>query len=69
MMENKGFFQFKKNGNNGGKFNLKKNRNVKRMIIKIIGFMIIVFFVVFLLGILLFVYYVWKVFVFIEVKL
>ncbi|SUL63510.1 penicillin-binding protein 2 [Staphylococcus aureus] len=43
MTENKGSSQPKKNGNNGGKSNSKKNRNVKRTIIKIIGFMIIAF--------------------------
>lgn len=42
MTENKGSSQPKKNGNNGGKSN-SKNRNVKRTIIKIIGFMIIAF--------------------------
>ncbi|WP_044116936.1 transglycosylase domain-containing protein, partial [Staphylococcus aureus] len=69
MTENKGSSQPKKNGNNGGKSNSKKNRNVKRTIIKIIGFMIIAFFVVLLLGILLFAYYAWKAPAFTEAKL
>ena len=47
----------------------KKNRNVKRTIIKIIGFMIIAFFVLLLLGILLFAYYAWKAPAFSESKL
>ena len=38
----------------------KKNKNVKRTIIKIIGFLLIAFIVLVLLGILLFAYYAWK---------
>ncbi|MBE7302296.1 penicillin-binding protein [Staphylococcus epidermidis] len=68
MTENKGSSQPKKNNNNG-KSNGKKNRNVKRTIIKIIGFMIIAFFVLLLLGILLFAYYAWKAPAFSESKL
>ncbi|MDU1729228.1 MAG: transglycosylase domain-containing protein, partial [Staphylococcus epidermidis] len=67
MTENKGSSQPKKNNN--GKSNGKKNRNVKRTIIKIIGFMIIAFFVLLLLGILLFAYYAWKAPAFSESKL
>ncbi|GCB30045.1 hypothetical protein [Anaerotignum faecicola] len=70
MTENKGSSQPKKNNSKtGGKSDGKKNRNVKRTIIKIIGFMIIAFFVLLLLGILLFAYYAWKAPAFTESKL
>ena len=68
MTENKGSSQPKNNGNNG-KSDEKKNRNVKRTIIKIIGFMFIAFIVLLLLGILLFAYYAWKAPAFTESKL
>lgn len=68
MTENKGSSQPKNNGNNG-KSDEKKNRNVKRTIIKIIGFMFIAFIVLLLLGILLFSYYAWKAPAFTESKL
>ena len=47
----------------------KKNKNVKRTIIKIIGFLLIAFIVLVLLGILLFAYYAWKAPAFTESKL
>lgn len=68
MTENKGSSQPKNKGNNG-KSDEKKNRNVKRTIIKIIGFMFIAFIVLLLLGILLFAYYAWKAPAFTESKL
>ena len=68
MTENKGSSQPKKNGSNE-KSDEKKNRNVKRTIIKIIGFMFIAFIVLLLLGILLFAYYAWKAPAFTESKL
>ena len=54
MTENKGSSQ-----PNKGKMEIqiKKNKNVKRTIIKIIGFLFIAFIVLLLLGILLFAYY------------
>ncbi|MEQ6029074.1 transglycosylase domain-containing protein [Staphylococcus saccharolyticus] len=69
MTENKGSSQSKKTNSKNGKSGRKKNRNVKRTIIKIIGFMIIAFFVLLLLGILLFAYYAWKAPAFTESKL
>ena len=66
MTENKGSSQPKKQQ---WEVQWKKNRNVKRTIIKIIGFMIIAFFVLLLLGILLFAYYAWKAPAFSESKL
>ena len=47
----------------------QKNKNVKRTIIKIIGFLFIAFIVLLLLGILLFAYYAWKAPAFNESKL
>ncbi len=47
----------------------KKNRNIKRTIIKIFGFLIIAFIVLALIGILLFAYYAWKAPAFTESKL
>ena len=47
----------------------QKNKNVKRTIIKIIGFLLIAFIVLVLLGILLFAYYAWKAPAFTESKL
>ena len=47
----------------------RKKRNVKRTIIKIIGFLLIAFFILVLLGILLFAYYAWKAPAFNESKL
>ena len=54
-----------KNGQSEG----KQNRNIKRTIIKIIGFIIIAFIVLALVGILLFAYYAWKAPAFNEAKL
>ena len=54
-----------KNGQSEG----KQNRNIKRTIIKIIGFIIIAFIVLALVGILLFAYYAWKAPAFNEDKL
>ncbi|BGE82418.1 transglycosylase domain-containing protein [Staphylococcus petrasii] len=67
MTENKGSSQPNKGKN--GKSKEKKNRNVKRTIIKIIGFLLIAFFILVLLGILLFAYYAWKAPAFNESKL
>ncbi|MEP9851954.1 transglycosylase domain-containing protein [Staphylococcus aureus] len=55
--------------NKNGKSEQKKNRNIKRTIIKIIGFLIIAFIVLALIGILLFAYYAWKAPAFTESKL
>jgi penicillin-binding protein 1A len=55
--------------NNNGKSEKKKNRNIKRTVIKIIGFLIIAFIVLALVGILLFAYYAWKAPAFTESKL
>ncbi|MGO1632701.1 MAG: hypothetical protein ACTHXX_11870, partial [Staphylococcus equorum] len=55
--------------NKKGKSDQKKNRNIKRTIIKIIGFLIIAFIVLALIGILLFAYYAWKAPAFTESKL
>ncbi len=61
MTENKGYIlSLRKMVIMVGNPTRKKNRNVKRTIIRFIGFMIIAFFVVLLLGILLFAYYAWK---------
>ena len=67
MTENKGSSQPKKMA--VMRSPTKKNRNVKRTIIKIIGFMFIAFIVLLLLGILLFAYYAWKAPAFTESKL
>ncbi|ANR68139.1 transglycosylase domain-containing protein [Staphylococcus equorum] len=55
--------------NKKGKSDQKKNRNIKRTIIKIVGFLIIAFIVLALIGILLFAYYAWKAPAFTESKL
>lgn len=55
--------------NKNGKSEQKKNRNIKRTIIKIFGFLIIAFIVLALIGILLFAYYAWKSPAFNEAKL
>ncbi|PTI22069.1 transglycosylase domain-containing protein, partial [Staphylococcus xylosus] len=52
-----------------GKSEQKQNRNIKRTIIKIFGFLIIAFIVLALIGILLFAYYAWKAPAFTESKL
>ncbi|WP_217983420.1 transglycosylase domain-containing protein [Staphylococcus nepalensis] len=57
------------NSNKNSKSGEKKNRNIKRTIIKIIGFLIIAFIVLALIGILLFAYYAWKAPAFTESKL
>ncbi|SCT04808.1 transglycosylase domain-containing protein [Staphylococcus caeli] len=54
---------------NNGKSEQKQNRNIKRTIIKIFGFLIIAFIVLALIGILLFAYYAWKAPAFTESKL
>ncbi|MCG7339650.1 penicillin-binding protein [Staphylococcus sp. ACRSN] len=55
--------------NSNGESEQKKNRNIKRTIIKIFGFLIIAFIVLALIGILLFAYYAWKAPAFTESKL
>lgn len=65
MTEKKRTSDSKKNDKSGE----KKNRNIKRTIIKIIGFLIIAFIVLALIGILLFAYYAWKAPAFTESKL
>lgn len=57
------------NSNKNSKSGEKKNRNIKRTIIKIIGFLIIAFIVLALIGVLLFAYYAWKAPAFTESKL
>ncbi|MEB7461460.1 penicillin-binding protein [Staphylococcus succinus] len=55
--------------NKSGESEQKKNRNIKRTVIKIIGFLIIAFIVLALIGILLFAYYAWKAPAFTDSKL
>lgn len=52
-----------------GKSGKKQNRNIKRTIIKIIGFILIAFIVLALVGVLLFAYYAWKAPAFSDAKL